>query len=75
MVYGRTPSMKAAALIGVSVAAVTTIVLYVLLVIASFFVGMPAAARNGTVVGGLLAVIFTLTFLVAFRQMVAKLRP
>jgi hypothetical protein len=73
VVYGRTTRIMAAALIGISVAALTTILLYSVVVIASFFVAMPTAARNEVVVGGLLTVIFAGTFLIAFRKMVNKI--
>jgi uncharacterized membrane protein len=73
VVYSRTCRTMAAALIGISIAALTTVFLYIVVVLASFFVSMPTAARNEVVVGGLLAAVFTGTFLIAFRKMVSKI--
>jgi len=68
----RTSRIMAVALISVLVAALITGILYIVLVLASIFVTMPTAARNVLVVGGVLTVIFTGTFLIAFRHMTTK---
>ena len=65
--------MMTAALISVLIAAVMTGLVYTLVVVTSFFVPMPTAARNELVVGGLLTVIFTGTFVFAFRNLVTKI--
>ena len=70
----HTSRMMAAALVSVLVAGLMTGLLYVLVVVTSFFVPMPTAARNEFVVGGLLAVIFTGAFLIAFRSGVTKIK-
>lgn len=61
-----------AALVAVMVASLTTVVLYILLVVVSFFVVMPSAAQSIMWVGGLLLVIFAVTFVMAFRKLVSK---
>jgi hypothetical protein len=74
VVYGPTAKAAVAALIGLSVAALITVLVYILAVIASFFVAMPAAARNDLVVGGLLTVIFAATLVVTFREVFSRFR-
>ena len=63
--------MPAAALVAIMIAAITTVAIYILLVVASFFVMMPSVAQSIIWVGGVLALVFTGTFVVAFRKMLA----
>jgi hypothetical protein len=51
------------------------VALYILLVVASFFVVMPSAMQSAIFVGSLLMVIFAATFVVAFRKLLVALTP
>jgi hypothetical protein len=63
--------MFTAALVAIIFAAFATVVLYTLLAIMSFFVAMPLAMQSLVFVGSLLLVIFAITFVLAFRKLLA----
>ena len=67
--------MITVAFIALIVAALTTVALYILLVVASFFVEMPSAMQSIMLVGSLLLAIFAFAFLVAFRKLLDKFTP
>ena len=60
-----------AALVAIMMATLTTVFIYILLVVMSFFTIMPSAAQSIIWVGGMLALIFTGTFILAFRKLLA----
>lgn len=64
-----------AVFLSIVIASLSAGVSYLLLVVASFFVTMPPAARSGVIVGVLLAVIFAATFAVALSKILDKNTP
>lgn len=53
-------------------AACLTIAVYILLVVASFFVVMPSATQSLALVGSLMFMIFAVAFVVTFRRLLNK---
>ena len=75
MTDNQSSRIFAAVFLSIVVATLSAGASYLLLVVASFFVAMPSAARSGVIVGGLLAVIFAATFAVALSKMLDKKSP
>ena len=67
--------MFTAAFVAIIFAAFATVALYILLAIMLFFVAIPSAMQSLVFVGSLLLVIFAITFILAFRKLLAMFTP
>ena len=67
--------MFTAAFVAIIFAAFATVAPYILLSIMVFFVAISSAIQSLVLVGSLLLVIFTITFILAFRKLLAMFTP
>lgn len=67
--------MFTAAFVAIIFAAFATVAPYILLAIMVFFVAISSAIQSLVLVGSLLLVIFTITFILAFRKLLAMFTP
>jgi hypothetical protein len=59
--------------LSILVAALAVVSFYLFLVIASFIVEMPVAMQSRAFVGGLLALVFALSLVIAYRRIAPRL--